>query len=324
MDAHTTVRLFGSSDTETLMMFGNVFDEDNVGMLPPDQVRILDYIILGTGSLGLLGASFIMITFLLFKDIRMFSTKLIFFLSLSDFMVSISWFPFGNVNEYLCTIQAMGLQFFLCSSLLWTMCISLSLAFAFYSDKFENFELSHNMKYYHFLCWGYPTVTVFISLLSNRFADIGPWCFLVPHTYFRLFYYLPLAVVFFVNLGVLVAVRLKISRHKGSIEARMNVIVSFYLVGFLASQLPSLVNGMQNFFQPENPVFVLYLFQSLFQPMQGFLNCLVYGKNEGFVEYYIRFFEKYFFRCRKGEDYEQEGVDTGNLLEEYNYHSDDE
>jgi hypothetical protein len=299
-------------------------NNEMISKLPPHQIDIIHTIIYGSGTLGLLGALFIISTFLLFREIRLFSTRLIFFLSLSDFMASLCWFPFGYLSDVSCLAQAMGLQFFLCSSLLWTMCISLSLVFAFYSDRFESFELSQNMKYYHIICWGIPLLSVVICFSFGRYANVGPWCFLVPDSLFRLFYYVPLTMVFLVNSGVFVAVRLKIAQHRYSIEARMNVMVSFYLLAFLASQLPSLTNGLQNFFQPANPVFILYIFHALFQPMQGFFNCLVYGKNEGFVALYIRLFEKYVCKCRKGVDYEQDGVDTEGLLVEYDYHSDDE
>lgn len=318
--------VFNHTTTENALRIGVTLEHNNndIVALPAPDIEIIHHIIYGSASLGLLGAAFIIITFLLFKEIRLFSTKLIFFLSLSDFMASLCWFPFGNVNDFLCLVQAMGLQFFLGSSLLWTMCISLSLMFAFYADKFETFELSQNMKFYHIICWGIPFVSVVLCFAFGRYADVGPWCFLVPDSLFRLFYYVPLTVVFLVNFGVFIAVRLRIAQHKYSIEARMNVMVSFYLVAFLASQMPSLTNGLQNFFQPDNPVWLLYIFQALFQPMQGFFNCLVYGKNEGFVALYVRLFEKYFFKCRKGIDYEQDGVDTEGLLVEYDYHSDDE
>jgi len=299
-------------------------NNNEIVALPPDQIHIIQIIILATASLGLLGSLFIISTFLLFKEIRLFSTKLIFFLSLSDFMASICWFPFGSKAEILCVIQAMGLQFFLCSSLLWTMCISISLLLAFYSDKFETFELGRNFKYYHLLCWGIPLISVIICFAFGRYADEGPWCFLVPDSLFRLFYYIPLTIVFLVNFGTFVAIRLKITRFKYSIEARMNTMVSFYLVAFLAAQLPSVTNGFQNFWQPSNPIFALYIFQSTFQPLQGFFNCIVYGKNEGFVALYLRLFEKYICKCRKGLDYEQDGVDTEGLLVEYDYHSDED
>jgi len=311
-------------DQLTESKFALESNNNGVVALPPDQIDIIQTIILATASLGLLGSLFIISTFLLFKEIRLFSTKLLFFLSLSDFMASICWYPFGSKDEILCVIQAMGLQFFLCSSLLWTMCISISLLLAFYSDKFETFELSRNFKYYYALCWGIPLISVIICLSFGQYANEGPWCFVVPDSLFRLFYYVPLTIVFLVNFGTFIAIRLKIAHFKYSIEARMNTMLSFYLVAFLVAQLPSVTNGFQKFAQPTHPIFALYIFQSTFQPLQGFLNCIVYGKNEGFVALYIRLFEKYICKCRKGLDYEQDGVDTEGLLVEYDYHSDEE
>jgi len=298
------------------------FGDEDIVMLPASEKKVVDYIIMASSSLGLCGSLFIMITFLLFKEVRIFSTKLIFFLSLSDFMASISWYPFGHVNEVFCYMQAIGLHFFLCSSFLWTMCISLSLFFAFYSQKIEHMELSRSMKIYHIVCWGIPFVSVTLCAMFGEYDNSGAWCFIVPNSWFRLLYYVPLMIAFLINFGVFIAIRLKIEKYKFSIEAKMNVIVSFYMVAFIVSQLPSIINGTQNFLSPHRPVFVLYILHALFQPLQGFLNSIVYGMNEGFVSQYVQVFTRYCCKCNG--DTQQDEIDTDGLLEAYDYHSDDE
>jgi len=87
-------------------------DDDPIVKLNESEIDVLHIILWCSASLGVVGALFIIITYLLFKEIRIFSTKLIFFLSLSDFLSSVSWYPFGAVNNYLCIVQAMSLQFF--------------------------------------------------------------------------------------------------------------------------------------------------------------------------------------------------------------------
>jgi hypothetical protein len=51
--------------------------------------------------------------------------------------------------------------------------------------------------------------------------------------------------------------------------------LSLYLLVFITSQLPAVVNGIQSFLQPNNPIFFLYLLQACLQPAQGFFNCFV-------------------------------------------------
>lgn len=291
----------------------------------PEEVAIIDKVVMVSCALGLVGALFMMITYILFKEFREFSTKLICLLSFSDFMASLLWFPFTHSDPGFCVIQAIGLQFFLSASFLWTLAISVSLLFAFYSNKFEQFELSQNLRYYNAICWGIPFVFVAITAVTGKYTNAGIWCFIDSNSLIRLLYYVPLLIVFIINSGVFIAVRLKLARHKHAIESRMNALVSFYLIAFLISQLPAVINGFQHFVVSPQPVFALTVMIAAFQPLQGFLNGVIYGFSEGFMAQYIFFFEKFCGRrLRKGETYERDGVDTESLLVEYNYHSDDD
>jgi hypothetical protein len=62
-----------------------------MGILTDDQRDIITYALYGSSTLSLVGAFVIIMTFLIFKDTRTFGTKLIFFLSFSDFFCSLSW-----------------------------------------------------------------------------------------------------------------------------------------------------------------------------------------------------------------------------------------
>jgi len=188
----------------------------------------------------------------------------------------------------------------------------------------NRYELNHWFKYFHLICWGIPLFSTFISLGFDAYGLTGSWCFIAnPLSFFRLFYYIPLIFVFFVNLCVFVAIRFKILRHNNSMISRVNIIVSFYLIAFSLSQLPTLINSIQNFSNPDKPIFSLFAFQLFLQPLQGFLNCIVYGWNEGFINHYIEFFEKYICRCRKSKELREIEADKTSLLVDYD-NSDDE
>lgn len=302
------------------------FFTDSEAELSDDQVAIIDKIVMVTCALGMAGAVFMMVTYALFKELREFSTKLICLLSLSDFMASLVWFPFTHRQTTFCLVQSVGLQFFLSASFLWTVAISISLLFAFYSNKLEHFELSQKLRYYNIICWGVPFIFVALTASLGKYMNTGAWCFIDSTSVLRLVYYVPLLIVFIINGVVFVALRIKLAQHKFSIESRMNTLVSFYLLSFVISQLPAVINGFQHFIvAPKKPVFAMYVMIAAVQPLQGFFNSIVYGFSEGFIAQYVYFFEKHCGRrFRKGEVFERDEVDTEGLLVQYNYHSDDE
>jgi hypothetical protein len=59
-------------------------------MFSSHEIGIIDLIVRITSSIGMLGSLFMVVTFLLFKEMREFSTKLICLLAVSDFMVCTS------------------------------------------------------------------------------------------------------------------------------------------------------------------------------------------------------------------------------------------
>lgn len=297
---------------------------DRDSSFSPHEVRVIDIIIMVSSSLGIIGALFMVVTFALFKEIREFSTKLICLLAVCDFMVSLAWFPFSHTNSTLCVIQAVALQYFLSASFLWTMAISLSLVVAFF-PRLQEFEWTLKMRYYHAACWAIPAILVSLSLALGKYENNGVRCFVDSSGLLSLLFYMPLLIVFVINSTVFIIIRVRLARHKGSLESRMSSVVSYYLVAFLSSQLPAVLNGLQRVIHPQHPVFAFYVILAALQPLQGFLNAIVYGFNEGFISQYIYFFENYCGRrFRKGDSFESDMVDTDNLLVEYNYNSDDD
>jgi len=68
--------------------------------------------------------------------------------------------------------------------------------------------------------------------------------------------------------------------------------MSIYLLTYTLINLFGIINRVQDFFYPDN-IFVLYLLQFIFEPLQGFLNAIAYVWNEpAFLEQYKRLFTK--------------------------------
>src|SRR4051794_36578766 len=94
--------------------------------LAESEQNVVYYVLYVSNGLSLAGASFIMISYLLFRETRTYGTTLIFWLSLSDFFMSLAWFPWDK-NSQLCVVQASMIQFFELASYFWSFSISLSL-----------------------------------------------------------------------------------------------------------------------------------------------------------------------------------------------------
>jgi hypothetical protein len=70
--------------------------------LSEDELYKLEVAVCVSATLSLLGSSVIIFTFLAFRDVRKeLGAQLIFFLNLSDFLMSLSWFPWwGYIPTY--------------------------------------------------------------------------------------------------------------------------------------------------------------------------------------------------------------------------------
>lgn len=95
-------------------------DEQNLTII------VLNYI---ASALGVLGASFTIITFLLFKDARNVATSLIFCLALSDFCSALGdtfiWMWMDHSDSFVCNLQGFMLMFGLCAGLMWGLMIGM-------------------------------------------------------------------------------------------------------------------------------------------------------------------------------------------------------
>jgi len=264
-------------------------------VLTDAEVIALRSVVTFTASLSVLGCSFIILSFLWFRSLRNFTGQLVFCLSLSDFSSAffalLTWLLYLDDTNTLCTIQAFGIQISEVSSFLWSGCI------AFHSYQLvcrkTNIEvLIGYLKYYLLLCYVLP---VLISLIPFGFGAYGNaghssssqiWCWITgdfpygPYLRFSLFYG-PILIVYLYILICYILIRREIYKLKQFISenALKNVSgerITLYLLIFAISKFPGLINRFQNIIS-DNPIFVLFLLQAIFNPLQGFANSIVYG-----------------------------------------------
>jgi len=296
------------------------------GIFNCSDLEVLNCAIYFSGSLSIVSSGGIIFTYLLFPNTRTFGTKLIFFLSVSDFFSSFGWFPW-NVTSTLCWIQASVLQFFITASFLWTFSISLSLFQVFYLGKEEEPKMN-SFLYYHLFNWGFPFVTVVICLCLQNFGSAGSWCWIRdPLDFFRLSLYGSALLSLLFTVIAFFAIHMKIRDYESDFRRKLNEKLSFYLLAFLASQLPAWINRIQNMLYPKDPIFTLYFLQALFQPARGFFNAIVYGFTEQqFIDHYRIMFEsiqsRYFCDCCRKRKVSKKSEEVPFF--DYDYISDEE
>mmetsp|Transcript_26789 Transcript_26789/g.70329 ORF Transcript_26789/g.70329 Transcript_26789/m.70329 type:complete len:333 (-) Transcript_26789:829-1827(-) len=245
--------------------------------------------------LSFIGSGVILLCYACFPDLRKFAFKLIFFISLSDIIVSVGGFldpgdeRNGNFNCGVCLTQAWLKSVFELSSVLWTACTChcLYMVVVHHHADVRRFEF-----YYHVFSWGVPFVLALIVQFQNLYGFSGGWCWIIPSAPEWRFiqFYIPLWMVFVYNfmLYALLFDRIRdLMKHgtsdtgdsQGSKEVRHFWRLGAYPVVLLVCWSFGSVNRIQNSMDPRHPILWLFVAHRFFGSLQGLLNCLVYGMN---------------------------------------------
>ncbi|KAG8458890.1 hypothetical protein KFE25_004224 [Diacronema lutheri] len=252
------------------------------GFTVEEELR-LRYLVVGSATLSLFGASVIIYSAVRFKELsrRFFAIRLIFFLSVTDLLASVFNVLGAFVDVHtvlitetstLCYVQALGLLYFNLASITWTSCF----AFTLYRDvvpSYRRFALRKYEVYFHALCWPLPGVLSLVCWRLKLLGDAGSWC-AIRSSHAReylLVFYLPLVLAFGFNVGTYALV------WWGSRERRVTRTTSLYLLAFAFVWLPSLTKAIKVYFFDLHAGFALAAAEAICMPLQGALNAAVYG-----------------------------------------------
>ena len=166
------------------------------------------------------------------------SSSMLFLLTISDLFLALfvilSSFTKDNCSKAdQCSFIAFGSQFFSLSSFLWTVAITnssmisvkkvfqtsahdlLALSSATGRSSNRNKEIGLSMRFYHFLCWGLPIISLLIMIGTNAFGfiPVGHTCWLttihqvnsnslLPLSVAIILYWIPLLFILFYNIYV--------------------------------------------------------------------------------------------------------------------------
>ncbi|KAL6059623.1 Slime mold cyclic amp receptor protein [Balamuthia mandrillaris] len=279
------------------MGFGDTFGCQ--AHLSSTEQHALWYINLFGSIVGMMGASFVVVHFLLHSKGLVFS-RLIFFISLADLgssffiFFSQSWLFSGHYPYSACLSLRTFIQFFVVSSFFWTACIAFYLFRAIVLDK-DLFIKEGGSAYagrqrctrimflaFHTLSWGLPLIFCVTLLAGDMYSPSeGGWCHpLLP--YHLIFWELPMLLVFVWN-AVLYAVIFLFMHRRSRMAGRDHLSIkvqsrlTLFLLVYIVCWAPSLTSTLVVFINKNCALFWLLAAKNFLSPSQGFLNCLVYG-----------------------------------------------
>ncbi|KAL0697010.1 hypothetical protein Bca4012_064190 [Brassica carinata] len=143
------------------------------GGLTAGDRSILTAINTGASSLSFVGSTFIVLCYCLFKELRKFSFKLVFYLALSDMLCSFFLIVGDPSKGFICDAQGYTTHFFCVASFLWTTTIAFTLHRTVVKHKTDVEDLE---AMFHLYVWGTSLVVTVIRSFGNNHSHLGPWC----------------------------------------------------------------------------------------------------------------------------------------------------
>ncbi|GAB2296626.1 glycolytic proteins transcriptional activator gcr1 [Dionaea muscipula] len=266
-----------------------------VGSLTANERQILAAVNMRASSLSLVGSGFIVLCYVLFKELRKFSFKLIFFLALSDMLCSFFSIVGDPSTGFFCYAQGYSTHFFCVASFLWTTTIAFTLHRTVVQHKTDVEDLE---PMFHLYVWGTSVVmTVIRSIGNHHHGHLGAWCWTetgwagkVAHL---LTFYAPLwgailyngvtyfQVIQMLRNATLMAVGMSDRAYQSDawMDTRALNRLGYYPLILIGSWVFGTINRMHDFVEPGHKIFWLSLLDVGTSALMGLFNSIAYGLN---------------------------------------------
>ncbi|KAL6344534.1 hypothetical protein AAG906_002439 [Vitis piasezkii] len=265
------------------------------GNLAAHDRQILAAVNGGASSLSFVGSGFIVLCYLLFKELRKFSFKLVFYLALSDMLCSFFSIIGDPSQGFFCYAQGYTTHFFCVASFLWTTTIAFTLHRTVVRHKTDVEDLE---SMFHLYVWGTSLVMTVIRSIGNDHGHLGVWCweqrgqtgkvvhfitFYVPlwgailfngFTYFQ--------VIRMLNNATRMAVGM--SERGYQLDARADNMKAlnrwgYYPLILIGSWAFGTINRVHDFIEPGHKIFWLSVLDVGMAALMGLFNSIAYGLN---------------------------------------------
>lgn len=264
-----------------------------VGNLTAHDRRVLTAVNAGAASLSFVGSSFIVLCYVLFKELRKFSFKLVFYLALSDMMCSFFSMVGDPSKGFFCYTQGYTTHFFCVASFLWTTTIAFTLHRTVVRHKTDVEDLE---AMFHLYVWGTSLVVTVIRSFGNNPAHLGTWCWTQTSTgkvvHFITFY-IPLwgailyngstyfQVIRMLNNATRMAVGMSDRPYQSDARADMKALNrwGYYPLILIGSWAFGTINRIHDFIEPGHKIFWLSVLDVGTASLMGLFNSIAYGLN---------------------------------------------
>mmetsp|Transcript_21156 Transcript_21156/g.60180 ORF Transcript_21156/g.60180 Transcript_21156/m.60180 type:complete len:329 (-) Transcript_21156:31-1017(-) len=299
---------------------GDVEIEMCMSPYSPSETFVLRLVTITGAALSACGCLFIMVSYCAFHATRTFPYKLVLMLSIANLGSSMAYFiglpgPEDKLGDAIvcsstvaCYVAAVMTQFFDLASFLWIATIAFNIYLVMVLERGR--EVEGNESKYHLFAWGAPLIACALIAFMQGFGDAGLWCWIpVNKQALRFtFYYLPLVLVFIYTSVSYACVARSVQNRTQ--QAVVNMRLRLYVLVFVFVRIWSVIHRTQNYLSGE-PAYALALLHSLFSPLQGFANALVYGCNKQVVAQYCSLAR----RPESSIELERRGTDFANADE---------
>ena len=145
-----------------------------------------------------------------------------------------------------------------------------------------------NEPYYHAYAWGLPALLLIIVTGTGALGDAGNWCWIKrSHMAARMLcYYVPLIIIMIFNALEYFLIGTSLKNQGASQQQAIMKRLRLYIVVFVFCRFWSVLNRVTEAINGDHGIFAFMLMHSLFSPLQGFANSIVYGLNKKILRTY--------------------------------------
>lgn len=256
--------------------------------------QILDAVGTGAAALSLAGSSFIVICYLLFRELRKFSFKLVFYLAVSDMFCSLFTILGGPSNAFYCFAHDYSAHFFCVASFLWTTTISFTLHRTVVKHKTDVEEFG---SIFHLYVWGTSLSTTVLRSIGSDYGRPGTWCWIQQGSMAKVLhlitFYLPLwgAILYngftyyevnrMLNNATQMAAGISDRSNQSDMRADRKAFNrwGYYPLILIGSWAFATINRLYDFANPGHRIVWLSFLDVGFAGLMGLFNSIAYGLN---------------------------------------------
>lgn len=177
------------------------------------EIRTLNAVILVVSLLSVIGAGWIILSFLLFRSVRTFRHQLILGLAISDLWMAINFMSSTAVNlsGYLlsekpqkpfCSFNGFMTQLFVVQTDYWVLMIAICTFLILANYKHQSSWIQEHRIVLWCLPWGFSTLWAALGLGIAGYGNIGAWCWFTSDRTRLLVNFIPRWIIILVILAL--------------------------------------------------------------------------------------------------------------------------